>query len=79
MAGHCAVLDALLQVVADQLARVGFLLEARPQQRRFEVGAMAGLLRPGPRRVVRPAPAVLVRARQSPDRLSVRQLLEERQ
>ena len=50
-AGHCAVLDALLQVqpaaqpgVADQLARVGFLLEARPQQRRFELGAMAGLL-----------------------------------
>ena len=59
-AAYGAVLDALHQVVPDQLARIGFLLKAGPQLRRFDVGAMAGLLRPGPRRVVRPAPAVLV-------------------
>ena len=55
-----AVLDPLRQVVPDQLARVGFLFKTGPQLRRVDVGAMAGLLRPGPRRVVRPAPAVLV-------------------
>ena len=57
---HRAVLDALHQVVADQLARVGFVLEAGPQLRRLDVGAMARLLCPGLRRVVRAAPAVLV-------------------
>ena len=59
-APHRAVLDALRQVVPDQLARVGFVLQAGPQRRRLDVGAVAGLLRPRPRRVVRPAPAVLV-------------------
>ncbi len=55
-----AVLDALHEVVPDQLARVGLDRQPGPQVRRVDVGAMAGLLRPGPRRVVRPAPAVLV-------------------
>ena len=59
-AAHRAVLDALHQVVADQLAWVSFVLEASPQLRRLDVGAMARLLRPGPRRVVRAAPPVLV-------------------
>ena len=59
-APHHTVLDTLQQVVADQLARAGFVLEAGPQLRRLQVGAMAGLLRPGARRVVRAAPAVLV-------------------
>ena len=59
-AAHDAVLDALHQIVADQLARVGLYLQAGPQLRRLDVGAMAGLLRPRPRRVVGPAPAVLV-------------------
>ena len=44
-APHDAVLDALHQVVPDQLARVGLLLQAGPQLRRLDVGAMAGLLR----------------------------------
>ena len=57
---HRAVLDTLHQVVADQLARVGFVLETGSQLRRLDVGAMARLLRPGPRRVVRAAPTVLV-------------------
>ena len=57
---HGAVLDALRQVVPDQLARVGFVLQAGPQRRRLDVGAVAGLMRPRPRRVVRPAPTVLV-------------------
>ncbi|MCY4660887.1 MAG: hypothetical protein OXF93_13895 [Acidobacteria bacterium] len=57
---HGAVLDALRQVVPNQLARVGFVLQAGPQLRRLDVGAVAGLLCPRPRRVVRPAPAVLV-------------------
>ena len=55
-----AVLDALHQVVADQLARVGLDLEAGPQLRRVDQSAVAGLLRPGAGRVVGPAPAVLV-------------------
>ena len=59
-APHRAVLDPLQQVVTDQLARAGFVLEAGPQLRRLQVGAMARLVRPGPRRVVRAAPAVLV-------------------
>ncbi len=54
------MLDALQQVVADQLTRTGFVLEAGPQLRRLQVGAMAGLVRPGARRVVRAGPAVLV-------------------
>ena len=36
------------------------MLKARPQLCRFDIGAVAGLLRPGARRVVGPAPAVLV-------------------
>ena len=59
-APHHAVLDPLQQVVTDELARAGFVLEAGPQLPRFQVGAMAGLVRPGPCRVVRAAPAVLV-------------------
>ena len=59
-AAHDAVLNALHQVVPDQLARVGLVLQAGPQLRRLDVGAVAGLLRPRSRRVVRPAPAVLV-------------------
>ena len=55
-----AVLDPLHQVVADELARVGLDLKAGPQVRGVDVGAVAGLLRPRPRRVVGPAPAVLV-------------------
>ncbi|MCY4030018.1 MAG: hypothetical protein OXH75_27360 [Acidobacteria bacterium] len=54
------MLDALQEVVADDLARVGLDLEAGPQLRRVDQGAVAGLVRPGPRRVVGPAPAVLV-------------------
>ncbi len=57
-APHGAVLDALRQVVPDQLAGVGLVLQAGPQLRRLDVGAMAGLLRPRPRRVIRPAPWV---------------------
>ena len=55
-----AVLDTLHQVVPNQLAGVGLDRQPGPQLRRVDVGAMAGLLRPGPRRVVGPAPAVLV-------------------
>ncbi len=55
-----AVLDALHQIVADQFARVGLLFEPGPQLRCLDVGPVARLLRPGPRRVVRTAPAVLV-------------------
>ena len=57
---HGPVLDALKQVVADQVAGGGFEPEARPQLRRRDVGAVARLLHPGPRRVVRASPAVLV-------------------
>ena len=57
---HEAVLDALHQVVPDELARVGLDHQAGPQVRRVDVGAVAGLLRPGAGRVVGPAPAVLV-------------------
>ena len=59
-APHGAVLDALRQVVPDQLAGVGLVLQAGPQLRRLDVGAVAGLLRSGPGWVVRSAPAVLV-------------------
>ena len=57
---HGAVLDALRQVVADELARVGLDREADPQVGRVDVGAVSGLLRPGAGRVVGPAPSVLV-------------------
>ena len=58
---HDAVLDALHQVVPDQLARVGLDLQPGPQLRRVDAGAVSGLpLHPRPRRVVGPAPAVLV-------------------
>ncbi len=56
---HHAVLDPLLQVVPEQLARV-LVLQAGPQARRLDEGPVSGLLHPGPLRVVRPAPAVLV-------------------
>ena len=55
-----AVLDALHQVVADQVSRVGLVFESGSQPRRLDVGSMARSLRPRPRRVVRAAPAVLV-------------------
>ena len=57
---HRAVLDALEQVVPDQVAWGGFEPEAGPQPRRLDVGAVAGLLHPGPRRVVWTAPAVFM-------------------
>ena len=55
-----AVLDALEQVVPDQVAGRRFEPEPGPQLRRFDVGAVAGLLHSSPGRIVRPAPAVLV-------------------
>ena len=55
-----AVLDALEQVVPDQVAGGGFEPEPGAQPRRLDVGAVAGLLHPGARRVVRPTPAVFV-------------------
>ena len=55
---HRAVLDALEQVVPDQVAGLGLQGEAGPQPRRLDIGAVAGLLYPGSRRVVGPAPAV---------------------
>ena len=57
---HRSVLDALEQIVPDQVAGGGFEPKPGPQPRRLDVGAVAGLLHPGPRRVVRTAPAVLV-------------------
>ena len=58
--GFLQRLDALNQIVPDDLARVGLDLQAGPQLRRVDVGAVSGLVRPRPRRVVGPAPAVLV-------------------
>ena len=55
---HRAVLDTLEQVVVDQVAGGGFEPEPGPQPRRLDVGAVSGLLHPGPRRIVGPAPAV---------------------
>ena len=55
-----AVLDALDQVVADQIAGGGFKPEPGPQLGGLDVGAVSGLLHPGPRGIVRTAPAVLV-------------------
>ena len=57
---HGAVLDALHEVVPYQLARLCFVLKSGPQRCRFDVGAVSWLLHPGARRVVGPAPAVLV-------------------
>ena len=54
------MLNALEQVVPDQVAGGGFEPEAGPQPRRLDVGAVSGLLHPGPLRVVGPAPAVLM-------------------
>jgi len=55
-----AVLDALHEVVADQRARVRLVFEPGPQLRCLDVGHVARPLRPGARRVVRTAPAMLV-------------------
>ena len=52
------MLETLEQVVPDQVAGLGLQGEAGPQPRRLDIGAVAGLLHPGPRRVVGPAPAV---------------------
>ena len=57
---HHAMLDALDQVVPDQVAGRGFEPEPRPQLRCFDVGAVSGLLHSGSGRIVRTAPAVLV-------------------
>ena len=57
---HHAVLDALEQVVPDEVARRCFEPEPGPQTRRLDIGAVAGLLHPGPRRIVRASPAVFV-------------------
>ncbi|MDE2761391.1 MAG: hypothetical protein OXK74_01230, partial [Gemmatimonadota bacterium] len=54
------MLDALEQVVPDQVAGGGFEPESGSQLRRLDVGAVAGLLHSGPGRIVRTAPAVLV-------------------
>ena len=55
---HRAVLDALEQVVPDQVGGGGLDREASPQLRRLDVGAVPGLLHPRPRRIIRPTPAV---------------------
>ncbi|MCY4645669.1 MAG: hypothetical protein OXE73_02105 [Gammaproteobacteria bacterium] len=55
-----AVFDALHEVVADQRARVRLVFQPGPQLRRLDVGHVARPLRPGPRRIVGTAPAVLV-------------------
>ncbi|MCY4399814.1 MAG: hypothetical protein OXE96_10810 [Gemmatimonadetes bacterium] len=57
---HRALLDALRQIVADQVARIRLMLESGPQLRRLDVGPVSRLLRPRPRRIVRTAPAVVV-------------------
>ena len=57
---HRSVLDALEQVVPDQVAGGGLEPKPGPQPRRLDVGAVSGLLHPGPGRIVRTAPAVLV-------------------
>ena len=53
------MLDTLEQVVPDQLSGGGLKREASSQLRRLDVGAVPGLLHPRPRRVIRPAPALL--------------------
>ena len=57
---HHAVLDALEDVVPDQVAGGRFEPEPGTQPRRLDVGAVAGLLHPGPCRIVRASPAVFV-------------------
>ena len=57
---HRAVLDALDQVVPDQVAGGGFEPEPGPRPGGLDVGAVSGLLDPGPRRIVRTAPSVFV-------------------
>ena len=59
-APHHAGFDPLQEVVTDQFARAGFVLEPGPQLHRLQVGAMTGLVRPRARRVVRAAPSVLM-------------------
>ena len=55
---HRAVLDTLEQVVPDQVTWLGLKLEAGPQPRRLDVGAVPRLLHPGPCRVIGAAPPV---------------------
>ena len=57
---HHAVLDALDQVVPDQVAWGGFEPEPGSQLRRLDVGAVSGLLHSGSGRIVGTAPAVFV-------------------
>ena len=57
---HHAVLDALEQVVPDQVAGGRFEPESGSQLRRLDVGAVSGLLHSGPGRIVGAAPAVFV-------------------
>ncbi len=57
---HRALLDALEQVVPDQVSGGGFDPESGPQLGGLDIGAVSGLLHPGPRRIVRTAPAVFV-------------------
>ena len=57
---HHAVLDTLEEVVPDQVAGRGFEPKSGPQPCRLDVGAVAGLLHPGPCRIVRASPAVFV-------------------
>ena len=56
---HLPGLDALHQIVPDRLARVGLVRDPRPPRRRLAVGVVPRLLLPGPRRVIRAAPAVV--------------------
>ena len=53
------MLDTLEQVVTDQVSGGRLEREAGTQVRRLDVGAVPGLLHPRPRRVIRPAPALL--------------------
>ena len=57
---HHAVLDSLEQVVPDQVSGGRFEPESGPQPRCLDVGTVAGLLHPGPRRIVRASPVVFV-------------------
>ena len=52
------MLETPEQVLPDQVAGLGLKSETGSQPHRLDVGAVSGLLHPGPRRVVRPAPAV---------------------
>ncbi|MDE2980980.1 MAG: hypothetical protein OXU74_07265 [Gemmatimonadota bacterium] len=57
---HHSVLDAVEQVVPDQVARGGFEPGPGSQLRCLDVGAVSGLLHSGSVRIVGTAPAVLV-------------------